>query len=61
MYILMDFYIFYWELFEPERSRKAVSLAGFEHAFLIRNRFVQTNFVRPPRHLGKIQRSQKAT
>ena len=46
-------YIFYWELFEPEKSRKAeknFSLVGFEHAFLIRNHLVQTNFVQPLRH-----------
>ena len=60
----MDLYIFYLELFEPERSRKTawnLSLAGFKHAFLIRNRFVQTNFVWPLRHLGRSQRSRVAT
>ena len=48
----MNLYIFYLKLFDPERSRKTASLAGFKHAFLIRNRFVQTNFVRPLRLLG---------
>ena len=56
---LICYFLFSWTLhmlFEPEQSRKAVwnfSLAGFEHAFLIRNRIVQTSFVRPLRHLGR--------
>ena len=56
---LICYFLFSWTLHmlcEPEQSRKAVwnfSLAGFEHAFLIRNRIVQTSFVRPLRHLGR--------
>ena len=60
----MDLYIFYFELFQPKRSCKTawnLSLAGFKHAFLIRNCFVQTNFVRPLQHLGRSRRSWVAT